>query len=95
MVNDEDDEIIEERFKSLQNRYPNNLEESMKGSDFVFNYVRLLYYKCRKINPNCGGSYIDSLDRIKKQQKILSIKKIINAFNTLYSCKEEQKLILL
>ena len=31
----------------------------MKGSEFVFNYVRLLYYECHKINPNRGGSYID------------------------------------
>ena len=25
-----------------------------------------MYYKCRKINPSCGGSYIDSPDWIKK-----------------------------
>ena len=30
----------------------------MKGSNFVFSYVQLLYYKCHKINLNCGGSYI-------------------------------------
>ena len=34
----------------------------MKGSDFIFNYVNLLYYKCHKVNPNHGGSYIDSPD---------------------------------
>ena len=38
----------------------------MKGSEFAFDYVPLLYYKCRKINPSCGGSYIDSPDWIKK-----------------------------
>ena len=27
----------------------------MKGSEIVFNYVHLLYYKYRKINPNLGG----------------------------------------
>ena len=32
----------------------------MKGSDLVFDYVQLLYYKCHKINPNHGGLYIDS-----------------------------------
>ena len=31
----------------------------MKGSEFVFDYVHLLNYKCLKINVNCGGSYID------------------------------------
>ena len=42
------DEIIE-LFDSLKNRYQNNLE-SMKGSEFVFDYVQLLYYKCHKTN---------------------------------------------
>ena len=39
----------------------------MKGSEFVFDYVQLLYYKCYKINPNRGGSYIDSPDWIKNK----------------------------
>ena len=30
----------------------------MRGSEFVFDYVQLLYYKCHKINLNHGGSYI-------------------------------------
>ena len=51
IINDEADEAIEELFKSLKNRYQNNLE-SMKGSEFVFDYVHLLYYKCNKINLN-------------------------------------------
>ena len=55
MINDEADEVIKELFDSLKNRYQNNLE-SMKGSEFVFDYVQLLYYKCHKINPNSGGS---------------------------------------
>ena len=59
MINNEVDEILKELFESLKNRYQNNLE-LMKGSEFVFNYLHLLYYKCQKINPNCGGSYIDS-----------------------------------
>ena len=39
IINEEIDEIIEERFKSLKNRYQNNLE-FMKGSEFVFDYVQ-------------------------------------------------------
>ena len=34
----------------------------MRGTDFVFDYVHLLYYKCHKINFSRGGSYIDSPD---------------------------------
>ena len=28
----------------------------MKVSEFVFDHVHLLYYKCHKINPNRGES---------------------------------------
>ena len=40
----------------------------MKGSEFVFHYVQLLYYKCQKISPNCGGSYIDPRNSIKNEK---------------------------
>ena len=42
--------------------------ESLEGSEIVFNYVHLLYYKCHKINPNRGGSYIDSSNCIKSKK---------------------------
>ena len=41
----------------------------MKGSEFVFDYVHLLYYKCHNTNPNCGVSYIDSPDWIKERRE--------------------------
>ena len=44
-----DEAIIKKPFDSLRNRYQNNLE-SMRGNEFVFNYVQLLYYKCNKKN---------------------------------------------
>ena len=59
IINYETDEVIKELCDSLKYRYQNNLE-SMKGIEFVFDYVHLLYYKCHKINPNRGGLYIDS-----------------------------------
>ena len=71
MINDEADEVIKELFDSLKNKYQNNLE-SMKGSKFVFNYVHLLYYNYHKINPNRGGSYIDSLDWIKNKKATIN-----------------------
>ena len=37
----------------------------MKGSEFVLDYIYLLYYECFKTNPNRDGSYIDSPDLIK------------------------------
>ena len=67
MINDEVDEVIEELLKSLKNRYQDHLE-LMKGSEFIFHYFYLLYYKCHKINPNIGGSYIHSPDWIKNKK---------------------------
>ena len=39
----------------------------MKGSEFVIDYVQLLYYKWHKTNSNHGKSYIDSPDWIKSK----------------------------
>ena len=44
----------------------------MKGSEFAYDYVHLLYYKCHKIKPNCGGSYIDSPDWIKNKEATIN-----------------------
>ena len=52
----------------------------MKGSEFIFDYVSLLYYKYHKINPDRGESYIDYPDWIKNEEAT------INPIN-----KEEQK----
>ena len=54
----------------------------MRGSDFVFDYAHLLYYKCHEINPNFGGSYIDSTAWVKSKKATINpiIKKDNNAF---------------
>ena len=52
MINHKADEAIEEIFQSLRSRYQIGLEILMKRSKVVFDCVRLLYYKCQKINPN-------------------------------------------
>ena len=44
IINDEADKDIKELFESLKNRDRNN-KESMKGSEFFFDYVLLLQYK--------------------------------------------------
>ena len=71
MINDEADEVTKELFDSLKNRCQNNVE-SMKGSEFVFDYAHLLHYKCHKINQNRGGSYIDSPDWIKNKRETIN-----------------------
>ena len=42
MMGSERDEIIEELFKSLLQRYQEGLEESMRGSEFIFDCVDAL-----------------------------------------------------
>ena len=71
MISDEEDKMIKKPFNSLKNRYQNNLE-LIRGSESVFSYVKLLYYKCHKINLNCGGSYIDSPDQLKSKKTTIN-----------------------
>ena len=68
MMDYETDEIIEELFKSLLQRYQEGLEESMRGSEFVFDSVDLLHYKFDKINLNRGGSYMESPKWLKNKK---------------------------
>ena len=62
--NDVPDKVIKELFDSFE----------IDGK-IVFDHVQLFYYKCHKINPNGGGSYIDSPDWIENK------KATINAIN--------------
>ena len=71
MIRDEADEVIKKPFDSLKNRYQHNLG-SMRNSKFVFDYIKLLYYGCHKINLNHGGWYIDSPDWIKNKKAIIN-----------------------
>ena len=66
MINDKEDEVIEELFQSLLSRCQIELETSIKDSDFLFDCLHLLYYKCHKTNFKRGGSYIDYPNWIKK-----------------------------
>ena len=52
---DNENEVANELFESLRSRYQIGLETSMRGSDFIFDSIQLLYYKCDKINFKCGG----------------------------------------
>ena len=55
MMNDEACKVKKELLIHLNIYFKKKLE-LVKGSEFSFDYVQLLYYKCRKINPDCGGS---------------------------------------
>ena len=46
----------------------------MKGSDFIFDSVQLMYYKCHKLSFKRGCSYIDSPDWIKNKKATINPK---------------------
>ena len=42
MINDRADKVIEELFQSLLSRYQIGLETTVRGSDFIFDYVHII-----------------------------------------------------
>ena len=68
MMGSKTNEIIEEIFKSFLQRYQEGLEESMRGSEFIFDSVDALYYDLNKISLSRGGSYIDSPKWLKNKK---------------------------
>ena len=65
-------QILDELFESLHPRYQENLEISLRGSDFIFDSVQLMYYKCHKVNFKLDGSYIDYPNWIKKKKATIN-----------------------
>ena len=72
------DEVIKVLFKSLLQKYQENLQEKMKGSDFTFDGINYLYYDLNKVSISKGGSYIDSPKWLKNKKSTM----IINVSNT-------------
>ena len=65
MMGGETDEIIEELFESLLQE---RLEESMKGSKFIFDSADVLFHNLNKISLNHGGSHINSPEWLKTKK---------------------------
>ena len=61
IVSSETNEIIMDLFESFLQKYQEGLEESMRGSEFVYDSVDVLYHNLNEVNLSRGGSYIDSL----------------------------------
>ena len=74
MMGSETDEIIEELFKSLLKRYQEGLEESMRGTEFIFDRVDALYYNLNEISLSKGGSYIDPPKWLKNKKTTINPK---------------------
>ena len=74
LMGNETDEIIKKLFESLLQEYPEGLEESVKGSEFVFDSVDLLEYQHNKIGLNRRGSYVDSPKWLKSEKATINPK---------------------
>ena len=60
------DEVIKLLFESFLQKYEENLQEKMKGSDFKFDGVNFLYYDFNKTSIYRGESYIESPKWLKQ-----------------------------
>ena len=68
MIGHETDEIVEELFDSLLQKYQCALENRQEGSNNVFDSIDGLYYKLHKTSLHRGGSYIDSPEWLKNKK---------------------------
>ena len=74
MSGSDTDEVIKLLFRSFLQKYQENLQNKMRGSDFEFDGVNLLYYNFNKISLNRGGSYIEPAKWIKDKKSIINPK---------------------
>ena len=71
MIGDDTNEIIKSLFESFLQRFEENLQEKMRGSDFGFDGINFFNYNFNKTSIYRGGSCIDSPKSLK--DKILTI----------------------
>ena len=74
MIGSDTNEVIKELTKSFLQRYQEGLQEKMRGSDFEFDGIHLLYYDFNKVSLNRGGSYIESAKWIKDKKPTINPK---------------------
>ena len=61
-------------FLNLLQKYQEGLEESMRGSECIFDSVDALYYDPNKVCLSRGGSYIDSPKWLKNKKPTINPK---------------------
>ena len=71
---DDTDEVIKLLFKSFLQRFEENLQEKMRGSDFEFDGINFFYYNFNETSIYGGGSYIDSPKWLKGKKSTINPK---------------------
>ena len=74
MIGSETEEVAEKLFMSILQKYQYNVQNKMKGSDFIFNGINYLYYDLNRITISKGGSYIESPKWLKDKKCIVNQK---------------------
>ena len=73
-IGDDTNDVIKELFKSFLQRYQETLQEKIRGSEFEFDGVNLLYYDFNNMSLNRGGSYIQPAKWIKNKKSTINPK---------------------
>ena len=69
MNDDNTNEIIKLLFESFLQIFEENLQEKMRGSDFVFDGINFFYYNFNNTSIYRGESYIDSPKWLKDKNQ--------------------------
>ena len=72
------EEVAEKLIMQLLQKYQDNLQNKMKGSDFIFNGINYLYYDLNRITISKGGSYIESPKWLKDKKCTINQKNTDN-----------------
>ena len=84
MTGSQTNDIVKKLFESLLQRYQEGLEESMKGSKFIFDCVDLLHYHLQKTSlKRTGSSCVDSPEWLKNKNAAINPQIMTIAFNIL------------
>ena len=74
MSGDDTNEIIKLFFESFLQRFEENLQNKMRGSEFEFDGINLFYYSFNKTSICRGGTYIDSPKWLKNKNSTINPK---------------------
>ena len=74
MSGDDTNEIIKSLYESFLQRFEENLQEKMRGSDFEFDGINFFNYNFDESSIYRGGSYIDSPKWLKDKKSTINPK---------------------
>ena len=74
MSSDDTNEIIKSLFESFLQRFEENLQKKMRGSDFEFDGINFFNYNFNKASIYRGGLYVDSPKWLKDKKSTINPK---------------------